>query len=256
MKQVVLAIHNYEATWRCFPQHDWDTSFLVHILPEIDQAVVLDKINPYAVFDPLNPISDRERLGALTIPLYQCPSDPSHVRGGTNYMGNFGYGYQQSNSANGVIVNLFKPLRFANVTDGLSHTALLSECVRGSSESAHRLSKVWRTPYALHEPDQLEQFMALCRLTAESDPPRRFRGGDWVNSVPATIYTHTLYPNDVSCGNAGNGTLGIYSAASLHPGGVNLVFCDGHASFIQTAIDLHVWRAIGTRHGGESVSEF
>lgn len=257
MKQVVLAVHHYEATWNSFPQHDWDTSFLVHILPEIEQAAILDKFNPYGAFNPLNSNAGRNGLAFLTIPLYQCPSDPSHVKGGTNYVGNFGYGYQQFDAANGVIVNHMKPLRFTDVTDGLSQTALLSECIQGSREHAHRLSKIWKTPYALQGVDQLPQFETLCRETANSGaPPFSFRGGGWIESVPNAIYTHTLYPNDVSCLNAGNGTLGIFSAASLHPGGVNLIFCDGHASFIQTAIDLNVWRAIGTRHGGESVSDF
>lgn len=257
MKQVVLAVHHYEAAWNSFPQHDWDASFLVHILPEIEQAAILEKFNPYEAFDPLNPNTGRNGLAVLTVPLYQCPSDPSHVQGGTNYVGNFGYGYQQFDSANGVIVNHMKPLRFADVTDGMSQTALLSECVQGNREYAHRLSKIWRTPYALQEANQLPQFATLCRETANSGAlPFSFRGGGWIESVPNAIYTHTLYPNDVSCMNAGSGTLGIFSAASLHSGGVNLVFCDGHASFIQTAIDLPVWRAIGTRHGGESVSEF
>ncbi|RLS54158.1 MAG: DUF1559 domain-containing protein [Planctomycetota bacterium] len=192
-----------------------------------------------------------------TISLYQCPSDPSQRVGAANYAGNFGYGYQKFGSANGVIVNLNQPLRFSDVTDGMSQTALISECLKGSRDNPNRLSRIWRTPYALQGADQLDQFMTLCRMTAASGPlPTSLRVISWVDSLPATMYTHTLYPNDVSCRNRGNGATGIFSATSSHPGGVNLLFCDGHVSFIPTAIDLAVWRSIGTRHGGESVTGF
>jgi prepilin-type processing-associated H-X9-DG protein len=42
------------------------------------------------------------------------------------------------------------------------------------------------------------------------------------------------------------------SARSRHsPGGVNVVFCDGHVAWIPNSISLPVWRAMGTTQGGE-----
>ena len=43
-------------------------------------------------------------------------------------------------------------------------------------------------------------------------------------------------------------------ARSLHPGGVNVLFCDGHAAFVRDGVALPAWRAIATRAGGEVVS--
>lgn len=254
LKQLGLAIHNYESTWRTFPLHDWDTSFLVHILPELELGSMLQGVDPYDRRPGM-----RAGIGALasiTVPLFQCPSDSSDVRGGTNYVGNFGWGYQVFNESNGVIVNHIRPLRFSEVTDGLSQTALLSECVMGNHPNSHRLSKVWRTPYRLGGASQLDQFMTLCRQTSNQNSPSEYRGRFWTSSFSDTIYTHTLYPNDVSCVNAGDPSIGIYSASSLHPGGVQLLLCDGHLRFVSTQIDLKLWRAIGTRNGGESLSEF
>mgnify|MGYP000991813037 CR=1 FL=1 len=46
---------------------------------------------------------------------------------------------------------------------------------------------------------------------------------------------------------------GFISAAprSLHPGGVNVLFGDGHAEFYENSVDLKVWRALATVKGGE-----
>ena len=45
--------------------------------------------------------------------------------------------------------------------------------------------------------------------------------------------------------------MGVTSARSYHPGGVNLLFGDGHVSFVGNGINLQVWRAWATRAGKE-----
>ena len=44
------------------------------------------------------------------------------------------------------------------------------------------------------------------------------------------------------------------AARSRHPGGVHVLFGDGHVKFIRDAIDVGVWRALGSPAGGEVVS--
>jgi prepilin-type processing-associated H-X9-DG protein len=46
------------------------------------------------------------------------------------------------------------------------------------------------------------------------------------------------------------------AASSRHPGGVNLLFGDGHVQFISEAIHQATWQALGTIRGGESPGEF
>jgi prepilin-type processing-associated H-X9-DG protein len=43
------------------------------------------------------------------------------------------------------------------------------------------------------------------------------------------------------------------TSRSQHPGGVHAAFCDGHAEFVNDAIDLAVWHAMSTRANGEVV---
>ena len=45
----------------------------------------------------------------------------------------------------------------------------------------------------------------------------------------------------------------IIAARSEHPRSVNAAFGDGHVKAIKDDIDLTVWRALGTRNGGETI---
>src|SRR5262249_52603523 len=46
----------------------------------------------------------------------------------------------------------------------------------------------------------------------------------------------------------------IKAARSNHPGGVNVLFCDGHVQYVKDSISLPAWRALGTRNGDEVTS--
>jgi len=78
----------------------------------------------------------------------------------------------------------------------------------------------------------------------------------------STCYNHVAPPNwqalDCSFGDGYPDTPGeaaIVCARSKHPGVVNVCFGDGHCSTISENIDLQTWRALGTRNGGEALSD-
>jgi prepilin-type processing-associated H-X9-DG protein len=76
-------------------------------------------------------------------------------------------------------------------------------------------------------------------------------------------YDHWNTPNKWSClsadswggiaGAPGSVTDAI-TATSNHPGGVNVLFCDGSVHFIKDSIDVQTWWALGTRNQGEILS--
>jgi prepilin-type N-terminal cleavage/methylation domain-containing protein/prepilin-type processing-associated H-X9-DG protein len=75
-------------------------------------------------------------------------------------------------------------------------------------------------------------------------------------------YVHWTPPNTPPCQNPSDpialvGYIGPYgspSANSLHPGGVNVCFCDGSVHFIKSTVSLQAWWGLGTRAMGEVIS--
>ena len=101
--------------------------------------------------------------------------------------------------------------------------------------------------------------------------------GLWMMQMSgASNYTHRYAPNapvgdagfsawgmnfcvdqpDAPCDFSAGGDWDLFHAAarSYHPGGVNVLFGDGHIVFIGDTVDLHTWRCLGARNDGEPVS--
>ena len=75
-------------------------------------------------------------------------------------------------------------------------------------------------------------------------------------------YNHYLKPNDptfdcissaVASGPANFAAIGFRAARSLHPGGVNVLFCDGSVRLVNDNVAIATWRAMSTRAGGEVI---
>jgi prepilin-type N-terminal cleavage/methylation domain-containing protein/prepilin-type processing-associated H-X9-DG protein len=87
--------------------------------------------------------------------------------------------------------------------------------------------------------------------------------GDHNGTLNFNCYNHWMVPNQWSClapnsfGSVQNSP-GSYNdaitASSNHPGGVNVVFCDGSVHFIKNSVGPQVWWALGTRNQGEVTS--
>ena len=61
--------------------------------------------------------------------------------------------------------------------------------------------------------------------------------------------------NLLPCINDTSDGRGYYLASrSRHPGGVNVLFCDGSVHFIKNTISLPTYQALSTRSGGEVIS--
>ena len=78
-------------------------------------------------------------------------------------------------------------------------------------------------------------------------------------------YDHSLPPNSPGClpitAPTGAGEFfgavlrSLFPASSLHPGGVNLLLCDGSVRFVLSSVDGPLWEAVGTRSNGELVPD-
>lgn len=85
------------------------------------------------------------------------------------------------------------------------------------------------------------------------------RGEQWINGhFGNTLYNHYYVPNPKDKWDCGNGShnKALSTARSYHPGGVNMLSCDGSVRFLRETISLTIWRALSTRSGGEIVKDF
>ncbi len=145
--------------------------------------------------------------------------------------------------------------RAGDVKDGLSNTAFFSEKVRGQGVIPDRRS----TMYVIqHQTSRDATYNACQAVNPNTATPLTMKWGySWVMGENCcTQYNHVAKPNSKSCGGVGfPGTMTNMamqvSAASLHPGGVQVLMGDVSVQFISQDIDLEAWRALGTRSSGE-----
>jgi prepilin-type N-terminal cleavage/methylation domain-containing protein/prepilin-type processing-associated H-X9-DG protein len=216
-------------------------------------------------------------MACLTpVKIFICPSDPAPQQQtgpngltypGNNYWGNMGtmtfmcdQGDEPSQhstvaptaKADGIFYMQSK-VGFRDILDGLSNTAMFSEHLRigGLTKRANM--------YLIPNTTTLDTTHNTCQgLDPNMDPPicsgvsRCWALGE----TCCSLYNHVSAPNGWTCGGIPfpgsmvNMAMDV-PASSAHPNGVNILLCDGSARFVSNDIDLAIWRALGTRNGGD-----
>ena len=195
---------------------------------------------------------------------FLCPSDIKRVVddrfGPTNYKSCWGSGVPPwtiyTNSQTDGVFYEDSQTRFADITDGTSNTAMFSESTLGTGESGATLTAE-NTADVVVSLRTLPLSEAACSVIGSSVSTAR--GARWVDGWPRySGYDHYLVPNSkIPDCSVVSPMRGLWQAArSRHPGGVNLLLCDGSVRFIGDSIDSEIWRALGSRNGGEVLGEF
>jgi prepilin-type N-terminal cleavage/methylation domain-containing protein/prepilin-type processing-associated H-X9-DG protein len=295
LKQIGLAIHNYESSFGSFPpgRIGYPMVFSAHaaVLPYLDGANLYNLIDfntPPGPFPepPVAPYSQNTIAAMTVIPTYLCPSDFGNIGGSsyapTNYVVCTGSGQNAMTRyirrGDGVMmdVKLQGIVKFQSVIDGLSNTVAASEQTLGMGYSGGGGDPA--TPTVISGSTAPLKFdEQVLTLTASqndaitgTDPDEAtcvvgaagywsgIRGAKWMNGhFGDTLYNHALPPNakTFDCGNASHNA-GYTAARSRHSGGVMTLLCDGSVRFVSDSIDLAIWRAIATRAGSEVFGEF
>ena len=146
-------------------------------------------------------------------------------------------------------------MTLAQITDGTSNTAATAEKLLGDFNTA--VATPNRDIYVgTIIPTTPEQAYQLCQQVDPTSTPSNgssTEGTPWISgTVSVTPYKHVSPPNTLSCYYYPERL--TLTATSLHPGGVNVGMCDGSVRFFKSSIDRIVWRAIGSRNGGEVIS--
>jgi prepilin-type processing-associated H-X9-DG protein/prepilin-type N-terminal cleavage/methylation domain-containing protein len=241
LAQLGLACHNYHATNKSLPSGylsgitaagvetgpGW--GWAAAILPQVEEDAL------YAMIQRTKPIEDPANAAVRIKPLrwFLCPSNnapPTWITSKTgdtsnlicdvaaaNYVGNFGSD-DSGDTGDGVFYRNSR-IRFTDIGDGASVTMLIGE--------------------------------------------RTFAVGPatWVGSVTgATIVdpsTKLQVPGSAMClATAGPGGVGPSGPGvgvnSMHSGGANVVFCDGHVAFLPASLDVALFKALATRAAGDT----
>jgi prepilin-type N-terminal cleavage/methylation domain-containing protein len=288
LKQIGLAIHNYESANRRIPigwnglfdpiqgtTYRW--SYLASILPYLEQGNVYNNLNlSRTLYGPGGgqpPRPEHVEIISTLIPVYLCPSDRGQRVSGpdgrvdsapTNYVACFGSGLnnladpsddgEMDRRSDGVFSSM-DWRSFGDCADGLSNTMAVSESLLGAGGPDIPAGDVARP----------SQYMALVvpffNVTAancDQELPsgiNRFvasRGRLWAGQAyENSAYNHFFTPNTSRFDCYFWVNRGFKAARSNHSGGVQGLRLDGSVSFYSDSVDLGVWRSLATRAGGE-----
>jgi len=279
LKQIALAMHNYHDTNNSLPPGRkgccWGT-WQVFVLPQVEQGNNFNAFNfvgsgsgpdhPFRYADNTNTTVTFTRFASFT-----CPSDAlsDNTSGVTrhNYVVNVGNttmpqspNYYGVGFAGAPFTDMGAPgydsvsldpastpggtVGFAAITDGTSNTMLASESVQGHGRDyrgftwwGYGASFTTYLPPNSPLPDLSQSLKFDCDITNPLNPP----------CAQAINYTSPAPQSTTS--------LAHYNAArSRHPGGLNAAFADGSVKFLKNTINLPVWQALSTTHGGEVIS--
>lgn len=271
LKQICLALHNYESAHRTFPPGTlgwpWVFSAQAQLLPFVDQAAVrnlLDFTRPPLTFGGAFPDAAANESAARTrISLFLCPSDAEGVEGsdfgGISYPACTGSGLVNNGSsanADGVIFARSN-VRFSDITDGTSVTAAFGESILGSGTDTTGPAPTEALRQVIELPMATATTPAAC-VPGGSTLWSGQRGAKWINGHYAdTLYNHYYAPNAITpdCNN-GFHSAALTAARSLHPGGVHTALCDGSVRFVTENVDLVIWRGLATRAKKEVLGDF
>jgi prepilin-type N-terminal cleavage/methylation domain-containing protein/prepilin-type processing-associated H-X9-DG protein len=265
LKQIGLALHNYESARRVFPPGYTSAAATknapgtgpgwgwgAYILPYLEESSLFQQIDIKSNIE-IN-VSPNKDLRVITLQVFRCPSDSVEVpifdvtgASGSaitqvafgNYVGVAGT-YEVSvypDEGNGVLFRNHQ-VAIKQITDGLSHTIMVSE--RASRQSP-QTTWVGAVVGAVISPK-------VAGYENEGPPVLVL-----TNTGPSRDANGQPIPNP----RVPNNNLGhVEDSNSMHPQGVNIMFCDGSMQSINNDIDPDVWVALGTRAGDEPSGEY
>lgn len=283
LRQIALAVQGYQGVFAVFPSvHGASVldsrgnavfaksySLFTQILPQLDQMGLFHSINfRVSMVDPYVLPQARMSWGiavnrtamSTTLAVLLCPSDggghPPGWTGAANYRSNLGTDRWHV-SIDGPLSDSLRNRSAASITDGLSHTVLFGEKLRGGADGSRFDPRRAMIVGGLGAPYTADESLAHC-LSSWNDriDSYPFSGLAWaVGTLAHTSYNHVIEPNNriPDCVLPG-AIVGIVGARSDHPGGVHVALADGSVRFVANTVSRRIWMALGSAHGGEVIS--
>lgn len=269
LKQIGLALHNYESTYKSLPlaamwksgdmlstaagplprNYTWITA----TLPYIEQGALYNSINFSLPLHGTTPqtLPGGKPIYSVNIPTFNCPSDPGfgggasvpnrHNLAWSNYAGAEGYDWwRRPNHVLSGIFNLNTYTRFAAITDGTANTLAVVEAstqaFQPNAGVAGHLKSGGGRPRDGGADNAV--FRSLLLATNTSDDvtqawklpnPEGNVQGFWWRAAP-----YAMQPTFLHCFGINNNWPG---ASSRHTGGAQAVYADASVHFLSENID-------------------
>ncbi len=302
LKQLGLAVQNYVSSNDSLPPTGDSTNKKLYpysnnfgmktrILPFLEQSAMFNAINWSYIAEP-SPgnfgSGGNDTVVTAQINAFLCPSDGnipaamykfrngisgSRQQGYTSYPNNIGTMFAlNGGKINGPGYIIGQPstgpvVRLANITDGLSNTAMFSEFIRGKNGTTQRgLFQIYPSSIAwpgtmngVNTYTYLLQIVNQCKNTFTASATYDHKGAKWFNDGcgEGGCYSHVMPPNLNACQFSGllwPGGRTLVGASSNHPGGANVSFLDGSVHFVKNSVNPQTWWSIATMAGGEVIS--
>lgn len=265
LRSLGVGFQTYSAEHGCIPSgiiigrnNPLGWSHLALVLPYVGHTPLYDNLNWHLRGShPAN-----RTVNSTTVSSFMCPnlalesaaSGPSPPPAPVGYPGNSGSGRW------GQFDGLFSwdadysLVRLRDIQDGASKTGISTEWIPTRCRNGEEIDGKGLLIFLELGSAGQEEFLQRClAIDLQSEYARNHSdniGDSWVRGFD-TGYTHSLTPNLRSCFETKSYESAL-TASSYHPGGVHLVFADGHVQFVSDSVDMHVWRAYGSRNGGET----
>ena len=285
LKQFGLALHNYHDVYNQFPNgkygcvldsggaansNSW-RAFSVHtmILPYIEQAPLYASLD----FNNLINAGTNNTVKNAKISAYKCPSDIQYsgTEPGNNYVCSGGpslwWGVGITNEIG--VFNYQRKVGMRDLTDGTSNTIAVSESTVGNNSagtfdikrSLVRAQPFPAFPQTFATQAQLNTYGTQCLGGTSNVHPHVRR--EWVNGIGGETVFNTLNgpnspnPDCHECsGCSWYDSRGVWSARSLHTGGVQALLADGSVKFVSDNINLLTWQQAGAINDGAVLGEW
>lgn len=295
LRQIALAVHNYETAHRAFPPSAQfspgtaivtnNQSWSIHgrILPYIEEESAFVQVNIDVGWDA--PANVNTGVPTSRIATYLCPTEVNDTvrvdAAGKSLIYPHTYGFNfgtwkvwdpTTNTGGDGSFFVNSRLRPAHFTDGLSHTLCVAE-VKAFTSYFRNTSDPG--PAVPDSPDDIAGFAGGAQFKLGPQTNDNTGHTEWCDGrvhhsgfttvfAPNTYvpYVHTdghTYDVDFNSRQEGNSatqvTYAAVTARSHHPHGVNVAVMDGSVHFVRQEVSPVIWRAGGTRAGDEMVPQ-
>ena len=261
LRDLGLALQNYEAAFRCMPLSGYGWSAHSRLMPYLGEEQRYAKIQFGVSYE------DAINEPHVAVPrLLICPSDPettsSENRWAANYLGIAGGGVAPAAERSGLLISYDRRgdvVRFSSVADGLSNTLAFTEAMaymgRRVEGSIIRKGIIYKTSRRFALPEELSPFREECFNSELGNTARLGLGSYWPDPSIGVTRICCIYPKQPrNCLNGRSFSSAMLAPSSAHSQLLLCVFADAHVQSLSDDISEEVWQALATRNGREQIA--